>query len=89
MFNLGIAESLFKIQEETENEAKSPDAVPEEYSVLASTYEGAICPQCTETFSSYYDEDREEWRLKDALLDEAEEGNAKIYHPACYQVQLN
>jgi hypothetical protein len=81
-----LAESLFKIQEEAENEAKSPVAVPEDFSVLSAGHEGAICPQCGETFCSYYDEDRDEWRLKDALLDESEEGAPKVYHPACHQV---
>jgi len=62
--------------------ANVPTVVP---SVLSSNHEGAICPQCSETFESYFDEENEEWRLRDSLLDEID-GESKLYHSACHEV---
>jgi len=84
-----LAASLFENQDaENENELNSPSALlnPEDYTVLASSHEGASCPQCGESFESYFDEEREEWRLKNAKLDDCD-GDMKLYHPNCYEVR--
>lgn len=70
---------------EADQSVSSPGVTPEECSVVALGHEGALCPQCGETFSSKYDEDREEWRLLDAVLEETEDGENNIYHYICHQ----
>ncbi|CAL8089630.1 unnamed protein product [Orchesella dallaii] len=84
------AASLFENQEtENENDLNSPSTHlnPEDYTVLASSHEGSSCPQCGETFESYFDEEREEWRLKNSKLDDCD-GEQKLYHPNCYEDYL-
>ncbi len=58
---------------------------PDDYTVLAAGHEGVVCPQCGEEFESFYDEEKEEWRLRDALFDPEP---AKLFHPICHQVSL-
>lgn len=82
-----LAASLFEHPDlVAENESRSPTALnPDDYTVLASCHEGAVCPQCGESFESFFDEEQEEWRLKNAKVDEYE-GEKKLYHPICHQV---
>ncbi len=80
---------MFELQiNESETASISPSAMItiEESSVLASGHEGAMCPQCGEQFQSYYDEDKEEWRLNDAILDGTDGGEDKVYHVVCHLV---
>ncbi|CAG7733227.1 unnamed protein product [Allacma fusca] len=83
------AQSLFETQEqEMESDVRSPGTVlnPDLYTVPSAGHDGAICPQCNEGFESFFDEDKEEWRLRDAHLAESEEpGIMKLYHPICHQ----
>jgi len=58
--------------------------------------EGILCPQCGEGFETFFDEEKEEWRLRDALQDPqpVEVGDAgtedkKLFHPICHQDYLN
>ncbi|ODN00140.1 Pre-mRNA cleavage complex 2 protein Pcf11, partial [Orchesella cincta] len=84
------AASLFENQEtENDNDVNSPSALlnNEDYTVLASSHEGTACPQCGEAFESYFDEEREEWRLRNAKLDDCD-GDKKLYHPNCYEDYL-
>jgi len=64
---------------------------PDSYTVLAAGHEGATCPQCGEDFETFYDEDKEEWRLRDALLPDDQvasnlDEKNKLFHPICHQV---
>ena len=51
--------------------------------MLAAGHDGATCPQCAEEFETFYDSEKEEWRLRDALFDEE---LSKLFHPLCHQV---
>lgn len=82
------AASLFETQDaDNDHDAQSPGGAlnPEDFTVMASSHEGAVCPQCGEGFVSYFDEELEEWRLKNAKLDDYE-GEQKLYHPVCHEV---
>jgi len=65
---------------------------PDSYTVLAMGFEGAVCPQCGEGFEQFYDEEKEEWRLRDALEEpttaEGDNEDKKLFHPICHQVRL-
>lgn len=39
-----------------------------------------LCDICHEPFEQYWDEDLEEWHLRDAIR-----VNNKTYHPICYE----
>ncbi|MEE6524242.1 hypothetical protein FKM82_023593 [Ascaphus truei] len=43
-----------------------------------------ICDICQEQFEQYWDEEEEEWHLKNAIR-----VNEKIYHPSCYDDYKN
>ncbi|XP_053564640.1 pre-mRNA cleavage complex 2 protein Pcf11 [Bombina bombina] len=43
-----------------------------------------ICEICQEQFEQYWDEEEEEWHLKNAMC-----VNGKIYHPSCYDDYKN
>ncbi|KAM4701636.1 pre-mRNA cleavage complex 2 protein Pcf11 [Discoglossus pictus] len=43
-----------------------------------------ICDICQEQFEQYWDEEEEEWHLKNAMC-----VNEKIYHPSCYEDYKN
>ena len=45
-----------------------------------SSSHSQVCEMCGEQFENFFDEDSEEWRLRDAIR----VGN-KTYHPACYE----
>ena len=74
---LFTAQSWFETQvverpEEREQEMQSVTA--------GENSEGAQCAMCHEVFEQFYNEDKEEWHLKDAIrVDE------KTYHPICYE----
>lgn len=74
---------------DNDNDVQSPGGTtlnPDDFTVLSSAHNDApVCPQCGESFESFFDEEREEWRLKNAKLDEYE-GEEKLYHPICHQV---
>lgn len=87
-----LATSLFEPQD-TDLEADGPGPRvldPDSYTVLATGYEGAICPHCGEGFETFNDEEKEEWRLRDALLGTEldSEGKPKLFHPICHEVRV-
>ncbi|KAL3871728.1 hypothetical protein ACJMK2_039711 [Sinanodonta woodiana] len=43
-------------------------------------YKDDLCDTCHEPFEQYWDDDQEEWHLRDALRI-----NEKTYHPICYE----
>jgi hypothetical protein len=83
------AASMFEFQDgETEGEERSTGTIlnPDSYTVPAVGHEGETCPQCGEGFETFYDEEADEWRLRDALLSPETEGEpSKLYHPICHQ----
>ncbi|OXA40463.1 Polyadenylation and cleavage factor 11 [Folsomia candida] len=74
------AASMFETQGDADATTQSPGGIvsPEECSVPASSHTGSVCPQCGENFESYYDQDKEEWRLRNAVVDSTE-GEDKDY----------
>lgn len=61
---------------------------PDAYTVIASGFEQATCPQCGEGFETFYDSEEDEWKLRDAVLDKEVESEPKIFHPICHEVIL-
>ena len=75
-----------------DHDQRSPGTVlnPDLYTVPSASHEGAICPQCNESFETFFDEDKEEWLLRDAFLAESDEpGVMKLYHPICHQASIH
>lgn len=51
--------------------------VPKKAKPLPS-YQNAVCNACREPFAEFYNNDEEEWQLKNAICIES-----KSYHPSC------
>jgi len=75
-----LAQSWFETQQ---SEAGRPEEIePEEVeSVPAGDCpEGAFCQLCHDKFEQFYNEEKEEWHLRHAIV-----VDDKLYHPVCYK----
>lgn len=77
-----LAQSWFESQAgQNSNGAEAEESPGEVPSVAAGeSPEDAACEICRDKFEQFYNEEREEWHLRQAIrVDE------KLYHPICYQ----
>ncbi|XP_078143008.1 pre-mRNA cleavage complex 2 protein Pcf11 isoform X2 [Centroberyx gerrardi] len=81
------AKSQFFEKENEEEEQKSQEAAKEkEFQSVRATADvvGESCEICQEAFEMYWEEEEEEWHLKNAIRVED-----KTYHPSCYEDYKN
>ncbi|XP_029923941.1 pre-mRNA cleavage complex 2 protein Pcf11 [Myripristis murdjan] len=81
------AKSQFFEKENEEEEQKSQEAAREkEFQSVRATADvvGESCDICQEAFEMYWEEEEEEWHLKNAIR-----VDGKPYHPSCYEDYKN
>uniref|UniRef100_A0A1B6C345 CID domain-containing protein n=3 Tax=Clastoptera arizonana TaxID=38151 RepID=A0A1B6C345_9HEMI len=76
------AQSWFESQAGQNSNGAETEEVPGEVPSVAAgeSPEDAACEICRDKFEQFYNEEREEWHLRQAIRIEE-----KLYHPICYQ----
>ncbi|XP_056140706.1 pre-mRNA cleavage complex 2 protein Pcf11 [Lampris incognitus] len=72
--------------EKVNEEQKSQEVVKEEFQSVKATTDvvGESCDICQEAFEMYWEEEEEEWHLKNAIR-----VDGKTYHPSCFEDYKN